>query len=73
VTADYPVYVDGKWRTVPVPTDGGEAIAVPIIAALLFPDETRSRLLLQRREKGLYATKWGEEAMKEQRGPGAGT
>jgi 8-oxo-dGTP pyrophosphatase MutT (NUDIX family) len=44
-------WVDGRWVEVPVAAMEGEALVVPVIAGLVFPDERRDRILLQRRDK----------------------
>ncbi|MCJ7726523.1 MAG: NUDIX domain-containing protein [Acidimicrobiia bacterium] len=47
----HPVRVDGRWVEVPVAAMGDESLVVPVVAALVFPDDRRERLLLQRRDK----------------------
>ncbi|MCB2222883.1 MAG: NUDIX domain-containing protein [Actinobacteria bacterium] len=44
-------WVDGRWAEVPVASMGGESLVVPVVAALVFPDDRRDRILLQRRDK----------------------
>ena len=47
----YPVWSGQEWVDVPVPVSGNERIVVPNVAAIVFSDESRSELLLQRRDK----------------------
>jgi len=45
------VRVGDRWVEVPVAAMGDESLVVPVVAALVFPDESRNRILLQRRDK----------------------
>ena len=45
------VWVGDHWVEVPVAAMGEESLVVPVVAALVFPDEGRHRLLLQKRDK----------------------
>jgi len=45
------VRVDGGWVDVPVAVMGDESLVVPIAAALVFPNDERDRILLQKRDK----------------------
>jgi len=45
------VKVGDRWVEVPVAAMGDESLVVPVVAALVFPDESRNRILLQRRDK----------------------
>lgn len=45
------VLVDGRWVEVPVASMGEESLVVPVVAALVFPDEHRRSIVLQRRDK----------------------
>ena len=44
------VRVDGGWVEVPVAAMGDESLVVPVVAALVFPDARRDRILLHRRD-----------------------
>lgn len=45
------MWLGDGWGEVPVPEMGGEAVVVPNVAAIVFPDLRRDRILLQRRDK----------------------
>jgi len=45
------VRLDDGWVEVPVAAMGDESLVVPVVAALVFPDERRDRILIQRRDK----------------------
>ena len=47
----YRANVDGAWVDVPVASMEGESLVVPMVAALVSPDPSADRLLLQRRDK----------------------
>jgi 8-oxo-dGTP diphosphatase len=47
----YRVWLGDGWGEVPVPEMDGEAVVVPNVAALVYPDLRRDRILLQRRDK----------------------
>ncbi len=47
----YPVWHGSGWVDATVPTLDGEALVLPGVAAILYPDTTRSAVLLQRRDK----------------------
>jgi 8-oxo-dGTP pyrophosphatase MutT (NUDIX family) len=47
----HPVRVGGEWVEVPVAMMGDESLVVPVVAALVFADDARDRILLQRRDK----------------------
>jgi 8-oxo-dGTP pyrophosphatase MutT (NUDIX family) len=40
-----------RWVEVPVASMGEESLVVPVVAALVFPDEDRQSMVLQRRDK----------------------
>ncbi|MDX2344203.1 MAG: NUDIX hydrolase [Acidimicrobiia bacterium] len=46
----YPVWVEGEWVDVPVPSMAGEALVVPNVAAIVLSQD-RAQMLLQRRDK----------------------
>ena len=45
------VRVGKGWVEVPVAVMGDESLVVPVVAALVFADDARDRILLQRRDK----------------------
>ena len=45
------VRVGDRWVEVPVASMGEESLVVPVVAALVFPDEHRQSIVLQRRDK----------------------
>lgn len=49
--ARHRVWIGDGWAELPVASLGGEALVVPNIAGLVFADDARSRILLQRRDK----------------------
>ncbi len=49
--SSYRVWMGEQWGEVPVPSMDGEAVVVPNVAAVVYPDPARERLLLQRRDK----------------------
>lgn len=50
--ATYRVRVGDDWTEVDLPETDGEILAVPIVSALVFRDESRAELVLQRRDDG---------------------
>jgi 8-oxo-dGTP pyrophosphatase MutT (NUDIX family) len=48
---NYSFFYDGKWFDVELPMSGGEGLIIPNVSALVFRDETKRELLLQRRDK----------------------
>lgn len=50
--ATYRVRVGDDWTEVDLPETDGEILAMPIVSALVFRDESRSELVLQRRDDG---------------------
>jgi 8-oxo-dGTP pyrophosphatase MutT (NUDIX family) len=49
--ADYPVWAEDGWRTVPIPEMDGAGLVVPNVAAIVYRSEERAEILLQRRAK----------------------
>ncbi len=47
----HPVKVGDEWVEVPVAVMGNESLVVPVVAALVFADDARDRILVQRRDK----------------------
>ncbi|MCP4229006.1 MAG: hypothetical protein GY771_02515 [bacterium] len=47
----YRYYHNGEWFDVELPVCGGEALIIPNVIALIFRDEAKRELLLQRRDK----------------------
>ena len=47
----HPVWDGGAWREVPVADMAGEPLVVAVAAALVFPDQNREMILLQRRDR----------------------
>jgi 8-oxo-dGTP pyrophosphatase MutT (NUDIX family) len=50
--ATYRVRVGEDWAEVDLPETDGEILAVPIVSALVFRNESRGELVLQRRDDG---------------------
>ena len=48
---EHPIWDGAQWVTVGVPVSGDESVVVPNTSAILFSGESRSELLLQRRDK----------------------
>lgn len=50
MTVDYPVWTGHEWVEVPIPAMEGAGLVVPNVAAVVY-SETRTEILLQRRDK----------------------
>lgn len=50
MTKPYPVWTGASWVELPIPEMDGKGLVVPNVAAVVY-DETRSKVLLQRRDK----------------------
>ncbi len=49
--ANYRFYYGGEWFDVKLPVSDGEGLIIPNVSAIVFRDETRREILLQRRDK----------------------
>lgn len=51
MAVDHPVWTGAEWVALPVPDVAGEALVLPLVAALVYDGLDRRRILLQRRDR----------------------